>query len=303
MPAAAEGTKGTRATAAAAPCTTRPCECDCAGQQQEQQQEQQQQQQEQQPLLPPPAAAPQQCASPALSHGEQLLSVVIPAYNEAGSIGEVVAAALRAGGGSAEGGVEVVVCDGGSSDATRAAAEAAGARVVGGASGRAACLNAGAAAAQGELLLFLHADTTLPPGYGPALRAALASPSVSLAAFSLALAPPLPLLWLVEWGANVRSRRRQLPYGDQGLGLRRAMFERLGRFAPMPFLEDLELVRRARALGVVRTLPLAATSSSRKWRAAGVLRNTLNNQLVLAGHALGVPIARLAVWYRGLTAV
>ena len=146
---------------------------------------------------------------------DSLISVVIPAFNEGSAIAEAIEVALR------DPSVEVVVADGGSTDDTAGIAERAGARVVQAPSGRAACQNAGAAVARGELLLFLHGDTRLPAGYGACVRSALRSPDCSIAAFSLRLSPRLPGIKWVEWGANRRSRRQQLPYGDQALSMRR----------------------------------------------------------------------------------
>ena len=225
---------------------------------------------------------------------ESLLSVVIPTFNEGESISEVVRTAL-----ARDWHAEVVVADGGSSDGTQERARAAGATVVDAPPGRAACCNAGAAAARGPLLLFVHGDTLLPAGYGADLRAALRPAEVAVAAFTLALHPRLPGLWLVEWGANRRSRNRGLPYGDQGLGLRRATFDALGRFPEQPFLEDLHLVLEARRRGRVVTLAPAVRSSARRWEQNGVIGNTFRNQCVLLGYTLGVPIPRIAEWYYG----
>jgi hypothetical protein len=148
---------------------------------------------------------------------DSLISVVIPAYNEGTKIVAAIEVALREG----QPAVEVIVADGGSTDDTVSCAQRAGAHVVCAPSGRAACQNAGAAAARGDLLIFLHGDTLLPVGYGSCVRQALRSSECSVAAFTLALSPRLPGITLVEWGANRRSRTQQLPYGDQALSMRR----------------------------------------------------------------------------------
>lgn len=122
---------------------------------------------------------------------------------------------------------------------------------------------------------------------------------VALAAFTLSLSPRLPFLNLVEWGANRRSRMRGMPYGDQALCLRREVFESLGRFPEQPLLEDLELVDEARRRGAVVTLEPCVVSSSRRWQRHGVIGNTLNNQIVLLGRALGVPAMEICTWYYG----
>ena len=156
-------------------------------------------------------------------------------------------------------------CNAGST--TASAAAPFNTQVIDAPPGRAACCNAGAAAARGALLLFIHGDTLLPQGFGAMLRAQLRSPEVAVAAFRLTLHPRLPALWLVEWATNRRSRRHGLPYGDQGLGMRRAVFEALGRFPEQLFLEDLHLVleARRRGPGAVVTMGASVRSSSRRW--------------------------------------
>lgn len=142
----------------------------------------------------------------------------------------------------------------------------------------------------------LHVRTP-PPPHPPQ---ALADPSIAISAFTLSLHPPLPLLALIEHGANQRSILRSLPYGDQSLALRRETFRALGGFPPNPLLEDLDLVRQAyRRGGRVVTLKHKVRSSARRWQKFGVLGNTMRNQCVLLGHAVGVPVHRLARWYYG----
>lgn len=239
----------------------------------------------------------------ALPHAEvpadAQITVIISTFNEEGSVASSIRTAL------VENNVEVVVADGGSTDGTRAAAKTAGARVLDGTfPSRAACLNAGAAAASSDLLVFLHADTRLPRGFGAHVRHALRKPSTSLAAFDLRLEPRDGLRWLslVEWAANVRARHRSLPWGDQVFCLRRAVFEELGRFPELPMLEDVELVCLARRRGHVHICGGAPViSSSRRWVKFGVLTNTLLNQCVLLGREVGVPVSRMARWYYGAT--
>ena len=108
--------------------------------------------------------------------------------------------------------------------------------------GRSRQMNEGAARATGTTLLFLHADTVLPDGYSEGIAAALKLPEVSAGAFRFEIDGSLPGKSLVEWGTNLRSRWLQMPYGDQGLFLRRSLFEQLGGFADMPIMEDYEFV-------------------------------------------------------------
>ncbi|KAL3906185.1 MAG: hypothetical protein SGPRY_010645, partial [Prymnesium sp.] len=122
---------------------------------------------------------------------------------------------------ASEEGVELIVADGGSTEESVKISSREGVQVVHAPSGRAACLNAGAAAARGELLLFLHADTLLPEGYAQCVRRAMRAGAHCAGPFSHRLEPRLPGIGWVEWGANRRSRRRGLPYGDQALHMRK----------------------------------------------------------------------------------
>lgn len=222
-----------------------------------------------------------------------LISVIIPTLNEASSIGRTLASANDAD-------VEIVVADGGSADATAALAQEFGARVIVTAGGRAAQQNAGAAASRGEALLFLHADTVLPPDWSEQVRAILSAPGVILGAFRLAIGGAAAAERLIASGANWRSRWLALPYGDQGLFMARATFEQLGGFRPLPIMEDWDLVKRARRRGRVVLAATAVTTSPRRWRRLGPVRTTLVNALVVAGFRLGVPPHWLGRFYRGV---
>lgn len=221
------------------------------------------------------------------------ISVIIPTLNEAENLSSTLAP-LR---GLA--GVEVIVVDGGSSDGTVALAEAAGVRVVVAPAGRGRQQNHGAAIATGEILLFLHGDTSLPKGFAEAVRSALGRPGAVGGAFRLGIAGEGWGLRLVERLANGRSLWLQMPYGDQGLFLRRPTFVALGGFPEQELMEDFELVRRLRKRGKVALLDLAVRTSARRWQRLGVARTTLVNQLVITAYFLGVSPARLAGWYRG----
>ncbi len=219
------------------------------------------------------------------------ISVIIPTLDESARLATTLGAIVAA----VQPGVEVLVVDGGSRDDTVAVAEAHGVPVLASPPGRGGQMNRGAAAARGEILLFLHGDTLLPPGFAAAVRQALAEPEVVAGAFRLAFAPPLPA---VAWGANFRSRRLQLPFGDQALFLRRELFLDVGGFPEIPLLEDVALVRALRRRGRIAILPQAVVTSARRWQRRGVVANTLLNQLILFCFFLGVSPARLAGWYR-----
>ncbi|MBF2085378.1 MAG: TIGR04283 family arsenosugar biosynthesis glycosyltransferase [Thermoleptolyngbya sp. C42_A2020_037] len=223
---------------------------------------------------------------------EQVISVIIPTLNEAAELPNLLETL------SPSGTLEVIVADGGSQDDTRAIAQQHGATVVHSAPGRARQMNAGAAAATGKTLLFLHADTRLPKDFSNLVQQTLAQPGVALGAFDLSIDGTLPGLRWVERGVRWRSRWFSLPYGDQALFLRTDTFWQLGGFPEVPILEDLKLVRKAQTLGKVAIAPAVVSTSARRWEALGVWQTTLINQGVLIAAGLGVPLERITQFYR-----
>jgi rSAM/selenodomain-associated transferase 2/rSAM/selenodomain-associated transferase 1 len=221
------------------------------------------------------------------------ISVIIPTLNEA-AILETTLEAVRLGNPH-----EMMVVDGGSHDRTAEVARAAGAIYLSTNRGRAAQMNFGAAAATGEFLLFLHADTLLPSDYPSQVRSTLVSPGVAGGAFGFAIADDFPGRKLIEWGTNRRARRGQLPYGDQGLFVTRAVFERVGGFPDQPIMEDYEFVQRLRHCGTIVIARNFARTSGRRWQRRGAIGTTLLNQLIVLGYRCGISPARLARWYRG----
>ena len=247
------------------------------------------------------------------------LSVVIPALEEAEHIEAAVLSALPEAAKSVETGtgtpqapgslqsphgaaidvespidVEVWVVDGGSRDATRARAEAAGARVLDSPPGRALQLERGARAAAGEVLLFLHADSRLPRGWARAVRDALRDEGVVGGAFGFAFDAQSPALRFIAFGAWLRNRLFALPYGDQGLFVRRRVLEAVGGVPQTPILEDLELVAAMKRRGRLALLPEPVVTSARRYLAGGPLRTMLRHWGIAARWALGVSPARLA---------
>jgi len=224
--------------------------------------------------------------------GEDRISVVIPTLDEAEELAATLDSIDRGGD------AEVIVVDAGSRDHTCRIAGRGGALVLGGVQGRGRQMNAGAAVAGGRYLLFLHADTCLPPGFDGQVRRTLESPGVAAGAFALRIRHAAGSLKLIERSANFRARRLQMPYGDQSLFLRAETFHRVGGFPDLPIMEDFCLVRSLRKEGRIRILPAAATTSDRRWRALGPWRTTVINQLVVLGYHLGISPRTLANWYR-----
>lgn len=220
-----------------------------------------------------------------------LLSIIVPTKNEESQIERTLSPLVG------RERVEVLVADGGSSDRTCELAERSGARVLRVRGPRGCQLNAGAALARGATLLFLHADTRLPEDFREHVDGILAGGAVA-GAFRLRIDGAARSLRWVEWGVDLRSRWRRLPYGDQALFLSAETFLRLGGFRAWPLLEDYELVRRLRRAGRVELADAAVTTSARRWERLGWWRTTLRNQWCLAKYHLGVPVERLAAAYR-----
>jgi rSAM/selenodomain-associated transferase 2 len=222
-----------------------------------------------------------------------LISVIIPALNEAEGIEACLASARQTGYP-----IEIIVVDGGSTDGTEELARGAGASVLTCVPGRAGQQNAGARMAVGEILLFLHADTRLPEGWAETVLEVLSRPGVAGGAFRFAIDAPGAGYRFIEAMANIRSRACQIPFGDQALFLKRERFVELGGFPEMPIMEDFAFVERLRRTGRVLTLRESALTSPRRWQRLGKFRVTVLNKVMIWGYKAGVSPDRLARWYK-----
>jgi len=193
--------------------------------------------------------------------------------------------------------VEVIVVDGGSCDRTAEVARRLGAILLTCAGGRGTQFNAGAARAAGGALVFLHGDTRLPDDFATHVRATLRLPGVSAGAFELGIDAPGIAFRVIERGVSWRSHVLGRPYGDQALFMAAATFAEMGGFRRMALMEDCEMVCRLRRRGRIAIAPAKVTTSARRWLRLGVGRTTLLNQIIVAGHALGVSSVRLARLY------
>lgn len=223
------------------------------------------------------------------------ISVVVPALNEAAVLRRTLEAARRGFGPDAD----VIVVDGGSTDATSEVGRAL-ARVVAGPTGRGAQLNRGARRATGEILVFLHADTLVPPDAGEQVREALARPERAWGCFTFALAPasaPWSLYRLLEGAVRVRTQLCRTATGDQVLFTSREAFEAAGGFPDTRLFEDVEMVRRLRRVGRMEVLDAPARTSRRRWERDGFWRTVVRHWALRAGHALGLDPDRLARVY------
>jgi len=220
------------------------------------------------------------------------LSIVIPTLNEQANISAAIAHAWRLEP------WEVIVCDGGSNDGTPHLAQQQGAQLIASSPGRGVQLNAGAGAATGHVLLFLHADTWLEPIAAQQLDCALADSRVEWGAFRQAIDAPGWRYRALEWGNALRAKRWRLPYGDQAIFVRQSLFQDLGGFADHPVMEDADLSSRLRKIAPPALLSGPLHISARRWRHAGVVGQTLRNWAFLWLWKLGVSPHKLAKWYR-----
>lgn len=197
------------------------------------------------------------------------LSIVMPVLNEAAQI-EATLGSLQ---GWRSQGVEVIVVDGGSSDATVALATPLANRVCPSAKGRARQMNTGAGTATGEVLLFLHADTQLPPGACEAvIQAMTQSPPARWGRFDVSIEGRPALLRVVAALMNLRSRLTGIATGDQALFVHRSLFEQVGGFPDQPLMEDIELCARLRRHAWPLCLRQKVRTSGRRWETRGVWR-------------------------------
>ncbi len=196
-----------------------------------------------------------------------MLSVIVPALNEEAGIGVMLAALqpVRAAG------HEVVLADGGSTDATVRMAEGLVDHVVSGRRGRAAQMNAGAAAARGDTLWFVHADTLVPVPAYLALLDALGR-GACWGRFSVTLDAPGPMFRIIAWCMNRRSCLTGIATGDQAIFVRRDLFEQVGGFPDIPLMEDVALSRLLRRRHRPACLSSRIRTSARRWESAGVWR-------------------------------
>ncbi len=248
------------------------------------------------------------------------VSVIIPTLNEEQALPQTLTRTL------ALGFDEVLVVDGGSSDRTRSIVESFGFDVSESGSrrsylvarrspdasrdtlhesrffltapaGRAKQMNAGAAASRGNVLLFLHADTQLPDNAKQAIVGALQEPECVGGRFDLRFDRNRPLSRLIACMINWRSRLSGIATGDQAIFVRRAAFERMGGFAAIPLMEDIDLTRRLKRMGPVACLRDRVITSFRRWDTGGPIRTILLMWLLRFLYWIGISPHTLSRWY------
>ncbi|QDV81843.1 TIGR04283 family arsenosugar biosynthesis glycosyltransferase [Planctomycetes bacterium TBK1r] len=225
----------------------------------------------------------------------QQVSVIIPALNEAERIEAAIESAWNNDAG------EVIVCDGGSSDPTPELARARRAIVLTAPRGRGNQLRAGAHAATGSVLLFLHADNRLGDGCFQTLCEridAAAQPHACWGGLKQQIEEPGLVYRLLEWGNANRIRWRGMPFGDQALFVTRTLYDRVGGFPAVPLMEDVALSKALRRQSWPMLVDGMVHIDARRWKKRGVFRQTARNWGLQLAHSLGVSESRLEKWYR-----
>lgn len=222
-----------------------------------------------------------------------MISVIVPVLNE----GACLASCLGSMNGTS---CEIIVVDGGSTDNSIDIAKKFGTRVIRlGVANRGTQMNAGAKVAQGDILLFFHADSRLPPGGLAAVETAMKNPRVIGGGFTLAFFPTNSFYSFLAWSANVFCRRTRMTFGDRGIFLRTADFWRLGGYLESAIMEDCDLSDKMRRSGKIAILPEVAETSARKYQQETKLQAIYRTIWAYTAYRLGVaPEIIRAGYYR-----
>ncbi len=224
-----------------------------------------------------------------------MVSIIIPAINEGAHLGATLAYLRKHARPNL---AEIIVAEGESVDATADVARRWATVVQSTDSTRAALMNAGARVARGDTLFFLHADSLPPPDFLDLIEAALADPRAVGGAFDHQFIEPVFGLWMVSTIDRIRFRLTKNYYGDQGIFVRRPVFERMGGFPKRAILEDLEFSRRLKRIGRTVLIPKPVRTSGRRFLNGGITRTFLWIVWLLALYTLRIDTERYAAWYR-----
>ena len=223
------------------------------------------------------------------------ISVIIPVLHEGEKINEILDSIKSA---SADVSYETIVVDGDSSGGTIAHISDSNVITLTAPKGRALQMDAGAAKACGDILLFLHADTLLPPKAFPKIIAALSDSSFIGGAFDLKIQNHRWIFKAIGQAASWKHRLTRVPYGDQAIFMLRRYFENIGGYAGIPLMEDVEMMKRVkRQGGRIIILPEEVTTSSRKWETDGVFYTIIRNWIIQVLYLFGMPARRLIKYY------
>jgi rSAM/selenodomain-associated transferase 2 len=221
------------------------------------------------------------------------LSIIIPVLNEA----KVIVRTLTSFQSLREAGHEIIVVDGGSNDGTPVLSEPLANRVIGSPRGRARQMNAGAEIASGRILLFLHADTSLPENSDQLILAGMARTGKKWGRFDVSLAGKHCLFPIIAWLMNLRSRITSIASGDQAIFLERRLFEAVHGFPEIDLMEDIAMSKILKRTGKPLCLWHRVLTSSRRWEKNGILRTVLQMWFQRLAYFLGVHPRSLARYY------
>jgi len=224
------------------------------------------------------------------------VSLVIPVLNEAENISQILQHVREV---DADGPAEIIVVDGDPEGSTINAIRDEGVRTVAAVKGRARQMNSGAGLATGDILLFLHADTHLPPNAFGLIRAAMNDTGFVGGAFDLGFATPRRIFKITESYVFLRTRLTKIPFGDQAIFIRRDFFDEIGGYRDLPLMEDVDLMQRIRKRGGrICIIPEKVRTSPRRYEQEGIMFTTIRNAMLQLLYALGVPPERLVRWYK-----
>ncbi len=218
------------------------------------------------------------------------LSIIIPALNEADILGRTLASLKTHPS-------EIIVVDGESQDSTIEVARQHTPHILTSRPGRGLQQDIGARRSQGDVFLFLHADTQLPPNYQDLIHYVLTDPGTVFGAFFLSIYPSRPALDLIALMANLRSRLLKMPYGDQALFVRRSAYFLAGGFKDWPVMEEVDLVRRLNRIGGFKMARGFVQTSARRWRKENPIYTTLRNYSLILRYLAGTSPHTLARHY------
>ena len=223
------------------------------------------------------------------------ISVIIPVYNEPYTINKTLEHlnCLKT-----EKKMEIIVVDGHISRTTLKSIKDKKAIKIYSSRGRGIQMNAGARAARSETLLFLHADT-LPPDNSPELiLQTLSAPKTVAGSFDLGILSDKPIFRLIEKMVHIRSRLTRIPYGDQGIFIKKHFFDSIGGYGKIPIMEDVDLMRRVKKSGGrIKIINRKILTSPRRWEHEGAVYCTLRNWILILLYLLGVPAEKLSKHY------
>ncbi|MEK7280069.1 MAG: TIGR04283 family arsenosugar biosynthesis glycosyltransferase [Nitrospirota bacterium] len=221
------------------------------------------------------------------------VSVIMPVLNEE----EIIEDTIRS---LNDPRLELIVVDGGSRDKTASIVSRYKARLIPSMPGRGRQMNHGARCSTRDILLFLHGDAKITENGIDAMLNAMEDPLIIGGAFRLAIDSRSPCLSFVALWANMRSIIFGLPYGDQGIFVRRSAFEEIGGYQDVPIMEDLEFIRRLKRRGKITIMRESVSVSSRRWDKEGPIYTTLRNLILTAFFLLGVSPKKLYKWYKNI---